>query len=1029
MSSVSNISNRRNPFPGLRPFNMDEREMFFGREGESGELLGKLLRNRFLSVIGASGSGKTSLINCALIPGLKGMDGFGESDPRVILFRPGNDPVSNLTDTLYGELVSSGIKKADRSRILSVIKGNPEGIVSILKDIAGPENKKILLVVDQFEELFRYSALSSVPGTTSQASTLINVLTSAISQTSTEVYEIIAMRSDLISECSHYKVFTQLINNSNFVIPRMSRENYRDVIEKPVIKSGATIDAELVEALLDDIGEQPDSLPVLQHALMRTWERWQQLDQPARPLTLADYRSIGTLNDALSRHGDEIYQDLDENGRDICEKLFKTITGKGNDNRGVRRPLSFSSILSILQCSPDELKSVIEKFRTSSTSFIIPGPALKVDESSIIDLSHESLIHLWDRLKTWVDEEASSVKMYLLLSEASALFQQGKTGLLKQPDLQLAVKWRNTFKPTLDWARRYNPAFERAMVYLRTSEKEFRESEDNRNYLNRRKARRNRIIAGFMGIAAILASLFMIYAFILKTSADRRREDAERESREFVAQKTAAEKYAATALRRSIEADSAAAVINGQVMVTRELLAQSDIQLSLIEKEAAAERNMRLTATRHYDSVRQVQSGTDRNLKIALSQKNETQRQRMLAVARSMSLRSLKTDEPVDLRTLLAYQAYIFNKRNQGSPNDADIYQGLYQIARQTDNKYTRTFTGHTGEIKGIAFVPGKNQFFTSGTDGKVIKWDLDDREKSLQIIYANGDIIDVLAISPDAGWLACGGQNASIRMIPVKGNDIGYELKGHTGKIKSLIFSYDGEYLYSAALDGKVLKWDLSAKTSTDLTTDKMKITSIDLSSDGQHLAGISGDGGLLIWNPENNADRFTIAPGSRIICSVRFRPMDNKLAVGYNNGDVEVWDIENRKALSETQAHNNEITNIRFNGKRQQMATASRDGTLKLWETDDMTIPPVTLNDNGGLVMAIEFSPDGQMIISGSYEENINLKARPVSADLLAEGICPGIKRNFTVKEWMAYVGRDIEYEETCEGVEYNITIKEIK
>ena len=117
-------------------------------------------------------------------------------------------------------------------------------------------------------------------------------------------------------------------------------------------------------------------------------------------------------------------------------------------------------------------------------------------------------------------------------------------------------------------------------------------------------------------------------------------------------------------------------------------------------------------------------------------------------------------------------------------------------------------------------------------------------RKRVFRIIYSGNEVIDVMAVSPRADWLACGGLNSAIKMIPVSGSDQGYELKGHSGKIKSLIFSYDGKFLYSAALDGKVLKWDLSARTSTDLSTDMMQITSIDLSSNNRYLAGISDQG-----------------------------------------------------------------------------------------------------------------------------------------------------------------------------------------
>jgi WD40 repeat protein len=285
------------------------------------------------------------------------------------------------------------------------------------------------------------------------------------------------------------------------------------------------------------------------------------------------------------------------------------------------------------------------------------------------------------------------------------------------------------------------------------------------------------------------------------------------------------------------------------------------------------------------------------------------------------------------------------------------------------------------------------------------------------------------MAISPGSDWLACGGLNNAIRMIPVNGSDQVYELKGHSGKIKSLIFSFDGKYLYSAALDGKVLKWDLSARTSTDIATDMMQITSIDVSSNNKYLAGISDQGKGLVWNPEQGSEKFRIESPGKKIRNIRFKPNENKIAVGYDDGMVELWDISRREKISEFLAHDGEINDIRFNGRLSQMATAGNDGTMKLWDTDDLLSPPVTFNDNEGLVIAFEFSSDGEVILSGSSGNLPKLTARPAFVDSFAADGCSYVTRNFTPDEWLAYVGKDITYEKTCSGADYKIKIREVR
>ncbi|TFG40675.1 MAG: High-affnity carbon uptake protein Hat/HatR, partial [Bacteroidia bacterium] len=472
MASVTSKDKKFSPFPGMRPFSPDESEYFFGRENESEEIAGKLLRNRFVSVTGASGSGKSSLILCGLLPKIRSLSVMGKGNWRILTSRPGSDPFGNLADSFVENIFSGDPKKEFRNSILKILKEEPDGIAEVIRKQSAILNGKILLFVDQFEELFRYGSSGAGMGSGPETEGFLNLLTNAIAHDNPDFYLVIAIRSDLITECAHYRSFTNLLNNSNYLVSKMNRDSIREAIVGPVKNAGADIDSDLVELLIGEVNDRADQLPVLQHALMRTWLRWKELDEPDRPLDFSDYFSIGTMSDAISRHADEIYEKLDDDSKSICERLFKLISGKGSDNKGIRYPSDIKTLRSAIRCTGDELIKVIEEFRNPSISVLTPHYSVKLDDDSIIDLSHESLIHLWDRLKKWVDEESLSVQMYLRLSEASALYQQGKTGLLKQPDLQLAINWREQNKPTLWWAQKYNPAFERAMVYLRTSEKE-----------------------------------------------------------------------------------------------------------------------------------------------------------------------------------------------------------------------------------------------------------------------------------------------------------------------------------------------------------------------------------------------------------------------------------------------------------------------------------------------------------------------------------------------------------------------------
>lgn len=1027
MASLIQDNDFFNPFPGLRPFTEDESNLFFGRDKEVGEIAAKLTNNGFVAVLGPSGSGKSSMVQCGLFHRIKRLSAGKDSDWRTISIKPGTDPFGNLADALLSETGKS-IKDQDlRNEIISTLKNDPESIYEALDILKLKSGEKLLLFVDQFEEIFRLSTLGS--GFDLSAERFVNLLVNTANLNKGRIYIVLAMRSDLLAECTRFKGLTQIVNGSNFLVPGMSRENFREAIEGPVKYAGASIDPGLVEILLDEVEGQPEQLPVLQHALMRTWTRWQELDDPGRPLSHSDYLAVGTMTDAISKHGDEIYDKLDTREKIICEKLFKTITGKSADNKGIRRPVNLQTIKTSLQFPSDELIKVIEAFRAPSISFLIPRYDVPLDDASVIDLSHESLINHWTRLRAWVEDEAESARMYLRLSEYAALYQQGKAGLMKQPELQLALDWRKKQKPDILWARRYDPAFERAIVFLRTSEKEYLEAEERKARIHRWKLKRTRIISSILAGVALLTALLLVLAVMGKLSSDARRRDAEKQKQEVSVQKSLAEEYAAIVLKRSVEADSVAEAARKSEMRIKELLENSEKQRLLAERKASEADRLNFITSRQFDSILHSRMASDLDLKVALEQKNETIRLRMISLAKSMALRSLQTEGRQDIQALLSYQAYLFNKKNNGAENDPDIYAGLYHTAKFTGNRFLGNFAGHTDAVKKIAFIPGRKEFFTTGEDGRVLRWNLDRPDQSMQVLYSDTEIIDVIAVSPDANWLACGGRDARIRMLPVEGNYLPYDLKGHTGSIKSLVFSYDGKSLYSAALDGKVLKWDLTARTYTDLSANVAGITSIDLSAGGEYLAGLNTDGGALVWKPERNNERFRIESPGRIIRSLKFKPDNPVLAVGYDDGKIEMWDITSGKCISEIKAHTSDITDIKFNSRLSQMATASTDGTLKLWDANNLSGLPVSFNDNNGLVITIEFSPDGQLLISGTDGSSDNLRSRPAYADLLAADMCSSIKRNFTPDEWIAYVGRDIEYEKTCSGLDYNIKIREVR
>ncbi|MFN7330955.1 MAG: High-affnity carbon uptake protein Hat/HatR, partial [Bacteroidota bacterium] len=412
-----------NPFPGLRPFKIEESHLFFGREGQSDEVLLKLSKSRFVGVIGPSGSGKSSFIYCGVLPILYG--GFlTDASPNweVIVTRPGSSPIDNLSESLLKtakdyNLADTEDKKIKRTIVSTLLRSSSLGLVEAIQQSRRSADINYLILVDQFEELFRFKD-GTDPNSVNESLAFINLLMEAVNYEDSPIYVAITMRSDFIGECAQFPELTRKINDSHYLIPQMTREQKRRAIEGPVAVGQATIAPRLVQQLLNDLGDNPDQLPILQHALMRTWSYWAKYkDYEDEVLDLKHYEAIGTMSEALSMHANEAYDELDEDQQRICEILFKAITEKRGENFGIRRPTRLNEIASICDASEADVIAVIDKFREPGRSLLTPAAGTALSSRSMIDISHESVMRSWVRLKNWVDDESDAVQMYLRLAE------------------------------------------------------------------------------------------------------------------------------------------------------------------------------------------------------------------------------------------------------------------------------------------------------------------------------------------------------------------------------------------------------------------------------------------------------------------------------------------------------------------------------------------------------------------------------------------------------------------------------------
>ena len=182
----------------------------------------------------------------------------------------------------------------------------------------------------------------------------------------------------------------------------MTRDELRLAVTGPVGVTGGTITEPLINRLLNDVGDDPEQLPILQHALMRTWEYWQTDQRKDEPIGLEHYEAIGTMSGALSRHADEAFSELpDERSRKIAEIIFKALSERSADHRELRPPTRLDTLCKIARASTAEVITVIETFRRAGRSFLTPSGGTELQADSVIDISYESFNRNWERLKQW----------------------------------------------------------------------------------------------------------------------------------------------------------------------------------------------------------------------------------------------------------------------------------------------------------------------------------------------------------------------------------------------------------------------------------------------------------------------------------------------------------------------------------------------------------------------------------------------------------------------------------------------------
>lgn len=1016
-----------NPFPGLRPFEIDEFHLFFGREKQVDSILLKLSEHRFIGVLGYSGSGKSSIMYCGVIPMLYGgfMTNTG-SDWNIITTRPGSNPLENLTKSILESFNPDFAKDKSEEEVRVVIKtllkSGSDGITRVISQFDKGKKRNHFILIDQFEELFRFREEKSTAEAYEESVAFVELLIDAIRQTDQSIYIALTMRSDYVGDCSVYNGLTRLINRSNYLVPRMNHAQKRMAIEGPVAVGGGKIANRLVYRLLSEIGDNQDQLPILQHALMRTWNYWLRHKEHGEVMDIRHYNAVGKMSGALSQHADEIFDELNPKQKTIAEILFKALTQKGQDNQGIRRAAVLGDIAELSKVPVEQVIEVVEHFRRPGRSFLMPAAGIELTENSILEISHESLMRIWVRLKTWVDEEYESAQMYNRLSEAAAMYQVGRTGLWRPPDLQLALNWQKKQKPTRAWAARYNEAFERAIVFLDTSRITYEAEQRNQEMLQNRLLKRARMVALILGAAAIIAIVFFIYGVVQQNAAEAQRREAEdnliaaqRAQQEAVEQRRRAEESAENEKEQRQIVDQQAQ----QLEVVVDSLENTNFELARVIR---SEQEARRIAEREQENAKlqtriaeREKITADSAKNVAEQRSNEVEQLLYLTVARDISQKSIPVEDD-NLKGLLALQAFQFNKNYNGKKYDPYIYNGLYSAISKIEGKTYNTKSLHRGPVRSVVSSDSLNEFYTTGADGMVIRTNVEtgESETIMQNRFSGNEIV---AVSRDNQYVVVGGDSSYVYVFsPSAENTEPNKIVIHESGIKDIDFLTDNNFIVTSGEDERIMMTNIVTGKSRQIKGTGTEFNDIEISPSGESLAAAGENGKVSVFALNNFEEQVIVEANPIPAKSLSFSPDGKLLGIGNENGEVILWNLETNSLMKKLIGHSSRVSDIEFSNDGQLIASSSLDKTINLWVMNGLDDLPIVLNDNDSHVWDIEFTDDSDYLLAACTDGEVRIWA--TLADKMAEVMCSKLTRNLTEEEWKVYINNPIiPYRTTCE------------
>ena len=918
-----------NPYKGLFAFQEQDRDRFFGRTELINTLYqafvalhsaapGKPNPTRLLAVLGPSGSGKSSVVRAGLLPRLACHPLHGLRQTRAAILTPEDHPLEKLAISLARMAFDDAVPVAKADEFANAMrkanhKGEWDGLRRIAAAMPWIEGAAIMLLIDQFEEVYTMCQDGA------ERRCFIDNLLHAAADRAAHVSVVLTLRSDFLEHTQSHPHLNQLIAANAAIVHVMTESELREAIARPAELAGQPLDDATIALLIQQSKEREGALPLLQFALTQIWDSMGQGQPPTETL-----KRIGGVGGALANKAEEVYKNLDEQGRAIARRAFLAMVRLGEGTRDTRRRVSLAEIVAHGEAR-EQVHEVLQNFSQFEARLI----TLSTDEhtrETISEITHEALFEHWETLKQWLEHGRDDLRFHRRLAEAARHWKTNERaeGLLwRSPDLELLQDYHRRAGSEMTTLQR---EFFQASVKRQQAEEAAKEAQYRKELETQQKL----------------------------TAEARARQEAETRARQEAEHRVSEQTRASRNLRW---------LVRGMVVLLLAAVAVALFawyqQIDSQEQSYRAEEAGQIAEQRRLDAEKA---------------RRKAERQTRIATARQLAAQSQAVQKEYPQRSLLlAIEAVRMTDRK---PYVAEAEQALRDALSSTGGQ---GLGGHEAPIKAVAVSPDGRWLATGSEDGTAQLWDLqaDDIAAAATVLRGHEDGVRAVALSMDGRWLMTGSEDGTARLWDLQAKDIAASatvLRGHEDAVTAVALSVDGRWLATGSEDGTARLWDLQAKdiaaSATVLRGHEDAVTAVALSVDGRWLATGSGDGTVRLWNlqADDIAASATVLrgheSGARVIVIIRgvtavALSADGRwLATGSEDGTARLWNLQVDDIAASARVlrgHEGGVGAVALSVDGRWLMTGSEDGTARLWDlqVDDIAASARVLRGHEGGVL----------------------------------------------------------------------------